>query len=289
MCTDVCELVCLWFSRPAVRPEDAGRIGKARHHRGDDTMFRRLQTLLETVSTELPTCRHQHRLGGKCFLCIPSGRHVIGQLDGRKPICLDWLPTTNCSVLSFGINNDFTFDDAMGDLGCSVHAFDPTMGVSDHRRSDHVFFHSVGIAGSDGQLHGFPVVSLATAAAAASLGSSDGIDYLKLDVEGSEWDVLLAEDSQSVLQRVTQLALEFHLVNGGRPSLEDGVGLQQSMDNPRVFPHQAGRLLTAIGRLKAAGFVLTDSDHSIACQNYTGGCLAFIYETVWVNSALIAS
>ena len=33
-----------------------------------------------------------------------------------------------CLVYSFGINWDFSFDDAMGKLGCEVHSFDPSMG-----------------------------------------------------------------------------------------------------------------------------------------------------------------
>ena len=32
---------------------------------------------------------------------------------------------TKCLVYSFGVGEDFTFDDAMAKRGCEVHSFDP--------------------------------------------------------------------------------------------------------------------------------------------------------------------
>ena len=51
------------------------------------------------------------------------------RIDGAWYVCLDgWLAprVDNCRVLSFGINDDFTFDYVMNDrFGCDVHSFDP--------------------------------------------------------------------------------------------------------------------------------------------------------------------
>ena len=53
-----------------------------------------------------------------------------GALDGNKYVCLDQLyedvQTGNCLIYSFGIAGDWTFENAMADLGCTIRAFDPT-------------------------------------------------------------------------------------------------------------------------------------------------------------------
>ncbi|KAK3788434.1 hypothetical protein RRG08_049808 [Elysia crispata] len=62
----------------------------------------------------------------------------LGELsDGGWELCEDPLysprttttsstNTTSCLVYSYGINNDFSFDDDMAKYGCEVHSFDPT-------------------------------------------------------------------------------------------------------------------------------------------------------------------
>ena len=53
-------------------------------------------------------------------------------VDGAYYLCKEkkFWPYPNpggdrCLVYSFGINNDFKFDDAIAKTGCEVHAFDP--------------------------------------------------------------------------------------------------------------------------------------------------------------------
>ena len=54
----------------------------------------------------------------------------IGNInDGGKFICLDHMNFTkssspSCTVYSFGVNFDFSFDKAMARLGCKIHSFD---------------------------------------------------------------------------------------------------------------------------------------------------------------------
>lgn len=48
--------------------------------------------------------------------------------DGQKSVCLDegLKPAINdCLVYSFGIDNEWSFDDDMAKLGCNVYSFDP--------------------------------------------------------------------------------------------------------------------------------------------------------------------
>lgn len=48
--------------------------------------------------------------------------------DGQKSVCLDQglgPAINNCLVYSFGIDNEWSFDDDMAQLGCDVYSFDP--------------------------------------------------------------------------------------------------------------------------------------------------------------------
>ena len=51
----------------------------------------------------------------------------------------------NCLIYSFGIENDWSFEDTMGELGCKVRAFDPTIDAP-AQRSENVSFHKIGIS-----------------------------------------------------------------------------------------------------------------------------------------------
>ncbi|KAK3793116.1 hypothetical protein RRG08_026136 [Elysia crispata] len=46
---------------------------------------------------------------------------------GNYQACFDepYKPSPPCLVYSFGVNNDFRFDDRMAELGCQVYSFDP--------------------------------------------------------------------------------------------------------------------------------------------------------------------
>ena len=47
-----------------------------------------------------------------------------GSVDGSKNVCMDYfLPSVKakkCLIYSFGISDDWTFEDAMADFGCQV-------------------------------------------------------------------------------------------------------------------------------------------------------------------------
>ena len=56
-------------------------------------------------------------------------------VDGEKPVCLDKiyhdLQNGNCLVYSFGVGDEFSFEVAMADLGCTVRAFDLNIDTKD--------------------------------------------------------------------------------------------------------------------------------------------------------------
>ncbi|KAK7497666.1 hypothetical protein BaRGS_00011061, partial [Batillaria attramentaria] len=143
---------------------------------------------------------------------------------GNWPVCFDshLVPEKNCIVYSFGIDYDFRFDDAMAAAGCTVFSFDPSMNVSDHQRSKQVTFKAIGLSGTDNDMFSPRLNSYVTSPTTwrmrrlssimKQLGHREGdIAVIKIDIEGSEWDVvhdLLGTGSG--LASVPQLLIEWH-------------------------------------------------------------------------------
>ncbi|KAJ8308084.1 hypothetical protein KUTeg_012958 [Tegillarca granosa] len=79
----------------------------------------------------------------------------IGNLpDGGWEVCHDakFRPRKPCLVYSFGINNDFSFDDDVANTyGCKVNSFDPSMKQNDHKHSEQVMFYATGISHKNGK------------------------------------------------------------------------------------------------------------------------------------------
>ncbi|XP_071522723.1 probable methyltransferase-like protein 24 isoform X4 [Panulirus ornatus] len=103
-----------------------------------------LTSFVDYAETPRVSCREMRYFGGRVS---PSGL-----VDGDKAVCLapvfDITPG-DCIVYSFGISNEWSFDDAMAQFGCQVYAFDPTMGVADHNKSERVHFYNLGLGPSD--------------------------------------------------------------------------------------------------------------------------------------------
>ncbi|KZS14702.1 Uncharacterized protein APZ42_020091 [Daphnia magna] len=159
------------------------------------------------------SCPLVHDFGGK-FLKNPSGK------DGQKSICLDPKVApqpTKCLVYSFGISNEWSFDEEMEEYGCEVFAFDPSMKMKPHNHSRGIHFYNwglgdrdvvkIGPTGTQWQMHSLSSVY-------NMLSHHHGpnvIDYVKMDIEGSEWKVLTDIIESGMLSRIRQLALEVHL------------------------------------------------------------------------------
>ncbi|KAK7082348.1 hypothetical protein SK128_005403 [Halocaridina rubra] len=134
---------------------------------------------------------------------------------GEKWICLDRrldMKPNNCTMLSFGIGADWTFDDEIDKLfGCKVYAFDPTIGKPNHNRSDNIMFFNLGIGAPRKNGRG-TVDSYQNILKLLKLENSV-IDYLKIDVEGAEYpffeDVL--NTTPNLLKNVKQIGMEIHL------------------------------------------------------------------------------
>lgn len=131
---------------------------------------------------------------------------------------------TPCLVYSFGVGNDFRFDDAMATLGCEVHSFDPSMKAREHVRKTGVNFYKIGIGNKDDDTFlpwnneytatnpktTWKIKTLSTIM--SMLGHTNrSLDILKLDIEGYEWDVLGNILRENLIPQIKQLEIEYHI------------------------------------------------------------------------------
>ena len=88
-------------------------------------------------------CKVLKRIGGQWLDYSKSGFYK--QVDGDKYICMDNIvKTTPCLVYSFGIKDDWTFEDEMDRIGCTVHAYDHTIDAPSIR-GHRIAFHKLGL------------------------------------------------------------------------------------------------------------------------------------------------
>ena len=146
------------------------------------------------------------------ILCHQNLR--LGKIrDGGWNVCHDpkYRPKPPCIIYSFGIKNDFSFDDAASEIyGCNVYSFDPSMNKENHQHSEKVWFYNVGIAGKD-YMNDRKWDLRTLASIMEMLGHKNKkIDILKMDVESSEWPLLKQVLNTNILDNVGQLYFEFH-------------------------------------------------------------------------------
>ena len=112
-----------------------------RHFNEDEkSMFRYLFDWPEVPTS---SCKRMFKMGG-----LASGKGCL--LDGDKYVCLDEplslaAAHDDCLIYSFGINYDWSFDEAAEAFGCEVHSFDPSIDYPEGKRSPGITFHHFGI------------------------------------------------------------------------------------------------------------------------------------------------
>ncbi|XP_059147862.1 uncharacterized protein LOC131935483 [Physella acuta] len=137
------------------------------------------------------------------------------------------------AAMMASINNDFSFDDALGALGCNVSSFDPSMKKETHVRSPQVTFYNMGLGSvntngftpnKDGYVKNTQTWQIRTLKGFTKhLGLENRvIDVLKFDIESYEWQVLDNIIETDMLKYVRHLFIEYHLFPS-RPAKEDYV------------------------------------------------------------------
>ena len=161
--------------------------------------------------TNYSSCRLKNDFGGQMAKNPPG-------FDGQKAVCIDKKTApqpTKCIVYSFGISNEWSFDEAMEQYGCEVFAFDPSMDMEPQDYHPRIHFYNWGLSYEDansGEFGNWHMRSLSSIY--NNLTAQHGhvvIDYLKMDIEHSEWDVLPNIIYSGMLSKVRQLGIEIHL------------------------------------------------------------------------------
>ena len=219
--------------------------------------------------TNSTSCKLAHDFGGKII------RHPSG-FDGQKSICLD--PNVrpsedHCIVYSIGINNDWSFDETMEKYGCRIFSFDPSMGKPTHDHSQKIHFFNFGLASRDyvdGRNWTMKTLSSMYKILSTAYHGEAVIDYLKIDVEFAEWDVLPQIISSGMLTKVRQLGVEFHILeNKGLPYYRSLVGIIKSIEDAGMVRFSNKYNPWYLGQIKAL-------------DNYTGplGFEIAFYQTI---------
>ena len=163
------------------------------------------------------SCRIVHDFGGIWIRVLDGLGSLMPYqgLDGQKSVCMepDFVPkVNNCVVYSVGISFDWSFDEAIEKFDCQIHAFDPSIGVPD--RMPKLHFHSIGIGAEDVERDpatGWKLMTLQSIHRMLQpLHGDVPIDYLKMDIEAAEWNVLPQIIRSGMLGKVKQFGLEIH-------------------------------------------------------------------------------
>ena len=220
--------------------------------------------------TNHSSCQISHYFGGNynsVSLLISPG------MDGQKAVCVDFQvePVSDaCIVYSFGISNEWSFDEAMQKYGCYVFAFDPSMNKEDHQHSKRIHFYNLGLASEDASIrNGWNMKTLSSIYTMLRPKHGDMIiDYLKIDIEGDEWHVIDNIIDSGMLPKIRQMGVEIHMVPA-----------DATMSYYR-------NLVKTVQRLEANGMVRFNSQLNPNCYFYIDAfgfrdCLC--YEIAWYN------
>ena len=131
--------------------------------------------------------------------------------DGQKFVCMDDLlkdvENNECLIYSFGVADDWTFEDIMDSFGCIVYAFDASVDYP-ARRGKNIHFQKIFVGTKDEQAKN----TMALSTILSRHGHQNKkISYLKMDIEGNELNGLPLWLQERSLQNVQQIGFEFHL------------------------------------------------------------------------------
>jgi hypothetical protein len=179
-------------------------------------------------------CARKRRVGGMTGH-VQAAKDELFRIDGAWFVCMDEgvRPSFNhCTVLSFGISTDESFDAEMNEkFGCRVHSFDPnveTQRFGDKRRNTPGLGERDVLAVND-KWHFYRVGLKAVAPNSSAETKTDNlktieqiydltgtrnqvIDVWKMDIEGYERPVLENLDIDYVCKYVKQFMFETHWV-----------------------------------------------------------------------------
>lgn len=203
------------------------------------------QAMLETykyLSFPLQgVCRTTKRIGGVWTQAARKDSPNTQEVDGDKFVCLDNIidsKQNECLIYSFGVNNDWTFEDHMDYAGCHIFAYDHTVNFPDTRGRNIKFFKK-GLGKEE---------NMETLANLYKINKHEGrtVEYLKIDIEGHELGGLSDWLATGALDNVNQIAMELHLPSLHNPSRFKWLleALQEmNRKNFRLISHEVNMLM----------------------------------------------
>ncbi|XP_067661424.1 probable methyltransferase-like protein 24 [Haliotis asinina] len=228
--------------------------------------------VLERMNHQELACLYHSYTTNIQFLCQRKER--LGNVeDGGWDVCIDnrFRPRKPCLVYSVGINNDFTFDDAVnGKYNCEVHSYDPSMGLNDHLHKPDVHFHATGLSSYNGKsAAGWRMRTLDSLRNESDIGGQRRpIDILKVDIEGMEWEVIQEIIRSRSHIGIRQLYIEFHthLFENGKYVYE--TTRDKYVTHLKIMQqlHQAGFRIFWTHKNFACKFVSIHGPHRVSCN-----------------------
>lgn len=147
---------------------------------------------------------------------VGFGKIRVGRAGDGGYVMLDDF-TDVSAVLSFGIETECSWDTAIAERGIDIDQYDHTVDGPPVANARFRFFKKMIAATPSDQ-------SASLGSALAKLPSTAGRVILKIDIEGSEWQVLDAATPEE-LARFSQIVGEFHgFANANDPAWRDMAG-----------------------------------------------------------------
>jgi hypothetical protein len=181
-------------------------------------------------------CNNIKRIGG-FKNAISKLNDKSYRIDGAWFVCFDYklaLKENNCKILSFGINNDYTFDEQLNkEFKCQVESFDPFIEANifkDLREKSSSLknevslkvnemplwrFHRIGIVGPESTKNKNQIGWLAKLEDVLEYIKlkDEVIDIFKMDIEYSDLSTLKSLNIDYLCRYVKQLMIETHPIN----------------------------------------------------------------------------
>ena len=201
-------------SLPILVKQDESRLSNLKNYDYIHDVNLLRDTYYKTVSqTQQTSCTFLKRFSGRWI-------KECGFLDGEKIVCMDNLyedvKLGKCLIYSFGLADDWDFEEALANLGCTVRAFDPN--VEEIVKHPNIHFKKLGLSdkngtlkntAADGKVRQMPVLTLLDSIKLFGDENKE-ITYLKIDVEGAEFGALPEMLNSGVFHQIRQMGIEMH-------------------------------------------------------------------------------
>ena len=202
--------------------------------------------------TNRKACDFVQDFGGAVFT------YLYKSIDGQKAVCMDpdVKPSANCLVYSFGINNEWSFDKMLEALGCKIFAFDPSMARNDSDYTPNIHFFKMGLSheDSDSGPGGWKMRTLNSIYKMLEPKHGDRvIDYLKIDVEGSEWKSVEQMLKTNIFDKVKQLGMEIHFNTRTKDEFQKGIRILKSLEDYGMVRYSSRVNIFMKARVKLLG------------------------------------